>query len=89
MNTLLIIILSIIQLPFLLEGWISFFLNSIIKALSKILFIIAIISFVWWPIDMLSGICWTVCECAKFKLAGKDLSFQEGLVLYMRNYPQL
>ena len=44
---LLTVSLSILQIPFILEGWISYFLNSIIKFLSAIFFPIALVSFAW------------------------------------------
>lgn len=83
------ILLPIIQIPCAIEGWLSYILNCIVKMLAKIVFLLAIVSFVWWPVDMLCGICWAGCEWLKWKLQGKALSFSEALVLYMQHYPQV
>ena len=52
MKTIIILLLSIIQLPCIIEGWISYFLNCIVKMLSSIMFFTAIVSLIWWPLDM-------------------------------------
>lgn len=89
MKTILVLLLSIVQVPCIIEGWISYFLNCIVKMLANIIFLLAIISFIWWPLDMLSGICWSCCEYLKLKLRGIDIEFREALNLYMQHYPQL
>lgn len=89
MKIILVLLLSVIQIPFIIEGWISYFLNCIVKMLSNIIFLLAIVSFVWWPLDMLSGICWSCCEYVKLKLQGIDIDFKGALSLYMQHYPQL
>ena len=68
MRILLILILSLIQLPCVIEGWISYFLNCIVKLISDIIFLLAIISIRRWPLDMLCGALWAGCECLKQKL---------------------
>lgn len=89
MKIIIVLLLSIIQLPCVVEGWISYFLNCIVKMLSNIIFLLAIVSFVWWPLDMLCGVCWASCECLKSKLQGSTLLFSEALTLYVRHYPQV
>lgn len=89
MKTILVLLLSIIQIPCIIEGWISYFLNCIVKMLASIIFLLAIVSFIWWPLDLLSGICWSGCEYAKLKLQGINIDFNGALNLYMRHYPQL
>ena len=85
MRTILIILFSIIQIPCVLEGWLSYILNCLIKMLSRIIFLLAIVSFIWWPLDMF----WASCESIKLKLQGIDIDFSEALVLYVQHYPQL
>ena len=89
MRTILIILFSIIQIPCVLEGWLSYILNCLIKMLSRIIFLLAIVSFIWGPLDMFCGICWASCESIKLKLQGIDIDFSEALVLYVQHYPQL
>lgn len=89
MKIILILLLSIVQIPCVIEGWLSHILNCIVKVLTKIVFLLAIVSFIWWPLDMLCGVCWAGCECLKWKLQGKLLPFPEALVLYMQHYPQV
>lgn len=89
MRTILIILLSIIQIPCILEGWLSYVLNYLIKMLARIIFLLAIVSFIWWPLDMFCGICWASCEYIKLKLQDVDIDFSRALALYMQHYPQL
>ncbi|CAK7035740.1 MAG: hypothetical protein PARBB_01883 [Parabacteroides distasonis] len=97
MKTTLIIILTLVQFPFIVEGWISFLLNLLIKFLLQhdflfffnFLFLGGLISFVWWPLDMLSGACWALCECIKAKLVNVHLSFSEAMVAYVNQYPKI
>ena len=83
------LILSIIQIPFLIEGWISYLLNLVVKFLSKIIFIISLVSFVWWPIDMLSLLGWIICDYVKYKIWGKVFLFKASTERYISHYPQL
>lgn len=87
MKTIIILILSLIQLPCVVEGWISYFLNCIIKMLSSIIFLFAIVSFVWWPLDMLCGILWAGCECIKQRCLSRNIEFSDALMLYTRLFP--
>lgn len=89
MKLILVIILFLIQLPFVIEGWISNFLNLIVKMLSSIIFPLAIISLIWWPLDMLCSICWAGCECLKHKILGNDIEFSTALGMYAQIYPEV
>lgn len=89
MRMLLILILSLIQLPCVIEGWISYFLNCIVKLISDIIFLLAIISFVWWPLDMLCGVLWAGCECLKQKLFSRNIKFSDALILYTQLFPTI
>jgi hypothetical protein len=89
MKTIFVILLSVIQLPFVIEGWISYFLNCIMKMLSNITILFALISLTWWPLDMLSGACWAVCEYFKQKLLGRDLRLVDALGLYSNIFPTI
>lgn len=94
-KTILISILSFLQLPFLIEGWLSFSLNLLIKLLLQfnsffnIILLFGVISFIWWPLDMLSAVCWGACEYAKAKLEKRNISFSEALASYIAQYPKL
>lgn len=84
---ILSLLLNIIQVPFIIEGWISCFLLLIIKLLSRVLFIISLISFVWWPIDMLSLLGWMFCDYLKFKIWGKFFLFEASRERYLNHFP--
>jgi|ADurb_Cas_03_Slu_FD_contig_21_2713014_length_1052_multi_5_in_0_out_0_2 hypothetical protein len=86
---ILTLVLNIIQIPFIIEGWISYLLNLMIMFLSKIIFIISLLSFVWWPIDMLSLLGWVICDYLKYKIWGKAFLFKESIARYMNHYPIL
>lgn len=86
---IIILLLSIIQLPCVIEGWISYLLHCIVKRLSNILFLFAIISFVWWPLDMLCGIIWAGCEYLKARCLSYNIKFTDALTLYTRLFPTI
>ena len=83
------IVLSILQIPFVIEGWISFFLNCIIKILAAIFFPIALISFIWWPLDMLCGFCWMLCDWIKRKLWDKNHKWEYSARRWVNIFPEL
>lgn len=87
MRTIILLFLSIIQLPCVIEGWISYFLNCIVKILSNMIFLLAIVSFVWWPLDMLCAVLWAGCEYIKHKILSRDIEFADALTLYTRLFP--
>lgn len=89
MKTIIVLLLSIIQIPCFIEGWISYFLNSIVKLLSSLIFFLAIISFVWWPLDMLCGSLWAGCEYIKRNLLGDKITFSQAVTLYTQLFPSL
>lgn len=97
MKTTLIIILTLVQFLFVIEGWISFLLNLLIKFLLQhdflfffnFLFLGGLISLVWWPLDLLSAACWALCECIKAALVNIHLSFSEAWIAYIDQYPKI
>lgn len=89
MRITLISILCLIQLLCVIEGWISYFLNCIVKALSDIIFLLGIISLIWWPLDMLCGLLWAGCEYLKQKLLLRDITFSAALTLYIHIFPTI
>lgn len=88
-RTILSICLTVIQLSFVMEGWISYFLNGIIKFLSAIFSPIAFISFIWWPLDMLCGICWICCDWLKHKIWNKRFRFEASSQRWLNHFPKL
>ncbi len=95
MKIILISILSFFQFPFLIEGWLSFSLNLLIRLLLQynfffnIILLGGIVSFIWWPLDMLSAVCWATCEYAKVKLEKRNIDFSEAFAAYIAQYPKL
>lgn len=89
MKIVLILILNLIQLPCIIEGWISYFLNCIVKMLSNIIFLLAVVSFIWWPLDMLCGLLWAGCECLKQKILSRTIKFSDALILYTHLFPAI
>ena len=83
------IILSLIQFVCVIEGWISYFLNRILKAISSILFIVAILSFAWWPLDMLCGAIWSGCDYLKHKIWNKSFLWEASVKRWVNHIPQL
>lgn len=85
----LTICLSIIQIPFIIEGWGSYILNSILKFLSTIFFLLALISFIWWPLDMLCGICWMCCDWLKHKIWNREFTWNASAHRWTNHFPEL
>lgn len=92
---ILIAILSLCQFPFLIEGWLSFSLNLLIKLLLQyspifnIILFFGVVSYIWLPLDMLSAGCWAACEYVKAKLELRNITFGEAYVAYVAQYPEL
>ena len=72
-------LLSIIQLPCVLEGWISYFLNSMIKAFASCCLVLGLVSLLWWSIDMISVLIWFVCDYLKFAIWRKSNTFVKSM----------
>lgn len=83
------LILSLIQLVCVIEGWISYFLNLILKGISSILFILAILSFVWWPLDMLCGLIWSGCDYLKHRIWNKGFIWEASIRRWVEHFPKL
>ena len=81
--------LSIIQLPFVIEGWISYLLNCIVKAISRIFFPIVLISFIWWPIDLICGLCWMGCDWLKHIIWNKNFKWEASSRRWAKLFPEL
>lgn len=86
---ILCFILSVIQLPFIVEGWISFFLNYILKVVSSIFFPFAILSFVWLPIDFICGVSWSCCDYLKYKIWNRGFSWNASVQRWTSHFPEL
>ena len=82
-------LLSIIQLPFVIEGWISYLLNSILKAVASCCIVMGLISLIWWPIDMISMLIWSSCDYLKFIIWKKNNTFVKSMKRFATIYPQL
>lgn len=94
MKTFISIILLFIQIPFFIEGCISFVLNAIIKYLTQFtlfrsILLYGFISYIWWPLDILSASCWAILQIARGKLLGIKIEFHEALNQYIQLFPQL
>lgn len=86
---LLVLPLNLIQVICVIEGWLSYFLHYIFKQISKVIFILAIVTFVWWPLDLLCGVLWAGCECLRRRLASQKITFSEALMLWTNFFPTL
>ena len=83
------IVLSLIQLVCVIEGWISYFLNFILKGISSILFFVAFISLIWWPLDMLCGLIWSSCDYLKHLIWNKGFTWEASVRRWINHFPQL
>ena len=81
--------LSILQIPFVLEGWISYILNCVIKFLAKIFFPIAFVSFIWWPLDMLCSFSWMLCDWLKHVIWDKGFTWEASSRRWLSRFPKL
>ncbi|MBQ4520081.1 MAG: hypothetical protein II999_05680 [Bacteroidaceae bacterium] len=82
-------IFTIIQFVCVIEGWISYFLNLILKSISSILFFLSIISFVWWPLDMLCAFIWMGCDYIKHKIWDKGFKWEASSKRWINHFPEL
>lgn len=89
LRTIASILLSIIQYVCILEWWISYFLNCILKLLSTIFFPIALLSFVWCPLDVLSSYCWILIDMLKHMMWDRLFSMEESSKRWFERMPEL
>lgn len=82
MRKLMIIVLWIIQLPCVIEGWLSSIMNNIVSGFGACCFPLAFISLVWWPLDMLCALLWAACEWLKNRLLEQQIGFNEAIKAY-------
>lgn len=82
-------VLSLLQLICVIEGWISYFLNFILKGISSILFFVAFISLIWWPLDMLCGLIWSSCDYLKHLIWNKGFTWEASVRRWINHFPQL
>jgi hypothetical protein len=83
------LILSLIQYIFILEAWLSYILNSILKFLSAFFFPIALLSFLWWPLDMLCGVCWMTLDWIKYLMFNVEFTWKESAFRWTSHFPNL
>lgn len=55
--------------------------------LSNIIFLFAIVSLVWWPLDILCGTLWAVCEYLKQRCLSHNIKFTDAVMLYTQLFP--
>jgi hypothetical protein len=81
--------LTLIQYIFIIEAWISYVLNSLLKFLSTFFFPIALLSFLWWPLDMLCGFCWMILDWIKHLMYHVEFNWKESAYRWTRQFPNL
>lgn len=77
------------SITIIVEGWISFFLNYILKVVSSIFFPFAILSFVWLPIDFICGVSWSCCDYLKYKIWNRGFSWNASVQRWTSHFPEL
>lgn len=83
------LLLKIMELPFMIWGWVSFFINSLLKSVSQGCLIFIIPSLILWPIDM---VCLLACSCLiylRIKTLGERMGFKDAVSIYLNRFPQL
>lgn len=89
LGILVTFLLSIIQEPCVIEGWISYFLNGIIKAVASCCLVLGLVSLLWWPIDIISMLLWSSCDYLKYVIWKKQNTFAKSMKRFVNIYPQL
>lgn len=79
-------VLTAIQLITLLEGWISYALGSIIASLFTP---IALLSFLWYPLDKLCEVIWMGCDWIKHLLWNQRFAWSDSSQRWERQFPQI
>lgn len=86
MHIFLYILLSIIEIPFMIWGWISFLINLIVMPLSRGCLIFIIPSLIIWPIDIVSSMLCTCCIYLKNKVIGVNLTYNDAAAIYTSRF---
>jgi len=83
------ILLSLVEIPFVILTWLDYYLNLLCKNLSRISFVFALPSIITWPISFINGMILSSIIYMKYNVIGEKISFAESVEKHMSRFPSL
>ena len=89
MRKCVFIILSLLEVPFIILSWIDYFWNLICKTISSLFFPFALLAILTWPITLINGLILASIIFFKNNIIGNNITFAESLNVNMARFPEL
>ncbi|MDA8894950.1 hypothetical protein N9I98_01135 [Flavobacteriales bacterium] len=89
MFRLIYILLTLLEIPFVILTWLDYYLNLLCKNLSRISFIFALPSIVTWPFSFINGMVLSSIIYMRYNVIGEKMSFAEAIEKNLSRFPSL
>lgn len=89
MKKILFLILSLLEIPFIIISWIDYFWNLICKTISSFFFPIALLAIVTMPITFINGLILASIIFIKHNTVGNNISFAQAVNINLSRFPEL
>ena len=89
MFRLIYILLTLLEIPFVILTWLDYYLNLLCKILSRISFIFALPSILTLPFGFINGMVLSSIIYMRYNVIGEKMSFSEAVDKHMSRFPSL
>lgn len=89
MKFIIIILCSILEVPFFILGWLDYYWNLMFKSLAEISFIFALPSIVTMPITLINSLILTTLVYVKQNLKGNEITYSDAMKINISRFPEL
>ena len=89
MKTIIYFLLSILELPFIILGFLDYFINLICKPLSAGCFLFVIPAILLVPISLIHNTGGSSIIYLKNNIMGNTISYSQALTIYQSRFPEL
>jgi hypothetical protein len=89
MKFIIILLCSILEIPFIILAWLDYYWNLLCKSLSGISIIFALPAIVTMPITWLHGFTLASLIYIKQNLSGNEITYSEAIDINLARFPVL
>jgi hypothetical protein len=89
MKLIIILLCSILEIPFIILAWIDYYWNLLCKSLAGISFIFALPSIVTMPITWVHGFTLATLIYIKQNLSGNEITYSDAIRINLSRFPEL
>ena len=89
MKILIVLICSLLEIPFLILAWIDFYWNLLSKSLASISIIFVLPSILTMPISWLHSFVLATLIYIKHNLRGNEITYSEAIMINLARFPEL